>query len=131
MLGGISETDVRDFDKPAEGWDWIDKGGGATRMEAKYGIWSRPSAKIKRLGARGKRELTMDVSFIGRAMVSGCDNSVIPSQLAELTRSAERTLTTFPAGKNTAWLYTLRRSQRSARPSRFQSMPPFFESENE
>ena len=25
MLGGISETDVRDFDTPADAWDWIDK----------------------------------------------------------------------------------------------------------
>ena len=25
MLGGILETDVRDFDKPADAWDWIDK----------------------------------------------------------------------------------------------------------
>jgi hypothetical protein len=25
MLGRTSETDVRDFDKPADAWDWLNK----------------------------------------------------------------------------------------------------------
>jgi hypothetical protein len=49
MLGNISETDVRDFDKPADAWDWID-------IEATRRGWRRPDSRPNSAGGLAPAE---------------------------------------------------------------------------